>query len=763
MNAILPVSVAECVTLHMGDQLGHYQILRTIGHGGMGVVYEALDPRLDRRVALKTLRGPADPAARERFWREARAAARVNHPRVCQLFDVGEHDGELFLAMELLEGEPLSARIAAGALAVADAVQTALAMLSALSELHRVGITHRDLKPSNVFLTPHGVKLLDFGLARPSGALSSEETRLTLPGTILGTPQYMAPERLTAADGDARSDLFAVGVILFEMLTGRPPFGGATVVDLLHAIAYDQPPVLSGSPAVSALDAIVHRALAKRPADRYQSAGEMADALRTILARVETTEVLEVRAVTRLIVLPFRLLRPDEEVDFLAFSLPDSITATLSGLDSLVVRSSMAAARFADADLKTLAADAQVDLALSGTLLRAGPQLRVSAQLTEVPGGTVVWSHTSQVPLGDMLQIHDALTERIVASLAAPLNARDRRRLLKDVPASPLAYEYFLRANKLSVDSREWAVACDLYLKAVEIDPGFAPAWARLGRCYRVLAKYNVLRLGDEGNADVSFERAEQAFRRALDLNPDLSVAHHLYTYLEVERGRATPALVRLLRRMEEHLNDPEWFAGVLHACRYVGLLDASIAAFERVQRLDPGLRTSVAHSYFMAGDYERAIATDNESPPYTSINALVLLGRTPEAAQLTAAAKRRYSDAHLTTEISMLDAMLRGDRAVVRDSAERLLATLFHDPEGWYYWGRMLVYAGEIEMGRDLVVRALDGGYHCYPGVVRDPWLDAVRSDSRFVHALRAAERGHREAAAAFAEAGGPALVGLR
>jgi tetratricopeptide (TPR) repeat protein len=296
-----------------------------------------------------------------------------------------------------------------------------------------------------------------------------------------------------------------------------------------------------------------------------------------------------------------------------------------------------------------------------------------------------------------------------------------------------------------------------MYRKCVEVDPGFAPAWARLGRCYRVLSKYDV------GEGSASFERAEQAFTRALELNPDLSVAHHLYTYLEVERGRVTPALLRLLRRMEDHLNDPELLAGLLHACRYAGLLEASIGAFERAHRLDPGMRTSVAHSFFMAGDYERAIAEDIETPPYTSINALLLLGREPEAADVIARAKLDHPVAHLKTEVLMLDAMLRRDRTVVRESAERLLATLFHDPEGWYYWGRTLIYAGEPEMGRELVVRALEGGYYCYPGALRDPWLDPVRGNAAFIRALRAAERHHREAAAAFAEAGGPARLGMR
>ena len=197
----------------------------------MGIVYAARDERLERAVAVKTMKAvAADETARKRFWREARAAASVNHPNVCQLYEIGEDGGELFIAMELLEGEALAERLRRGPLSVSEALPIGLAILAALQALHARGIVHRDLKPSNVFLTPHGVKLLDFGLARPSDpelALSpSSATELTYTGMVVGTPRYMAPEQVTGEGLDARSDLFAVGAILFEMLAGRPAFGG---------------------------------------------------------------------------------------------------------------------------------------------------------------------------------------------------------------------------------------------------------------------------------------------------------------------------------------------------------------------------------------------------------------------------------------------------------------------------------------------------------------------------------------------------------
>ena len=255
------------------SRIGHYAVTGKLGQGGMGVVYLARDERLGRSVAVKMMSSVGgDETARKRFWREARAAASINHPNVCQLYEIGEDAGDLFIAMELLEGEPLGDRLQRGPLSVAEALPIGFGILAALSALHGRGIVHRDLKPSNVFLTPHGVKLLDFGLARASDSDLSPAlpaaTELTGTGMVLGTPRYMAPEQVTGEGLDARSDLFAVGAILFEMLAGRPAFGGRNAVEILHATLYEQPPALTGSPAVAAADRVIRRALSKRPSER---------------------------------------------------------------------------------------------------------------------------------------------------------------------------------------------------------------------------------------------------------------------------------------------------------------------------------------------------------------------------------------------------------------------------------------------------------------------------------------------------------------
>src|SRR5438093_1547034 len=289
---------------------------------------------------------------------------------------------------------------------------------------------------------------------------------------------------------------------------------------------------------------------------------------------------------SRLLVLPFRMLKPDDDLAFLAFSLPDALTTALSGLESVVVRSGLVAARFADEapDLQRIAREANVDLVVSGTLLRARDQLRVTAQLADAPSGTLVWSQVEQAPVGDLFRLQDSLVERIAASLSRPLSERDARQIRRDVPATPKAYEYYLRANEASRpsthDANVWAVARDLYLQSIEEDPRYAPAWARLARVYRLLGKYRV------EESDANLARAEDALKRAVALNRDLSMAQNLYAHIEIDRGRAADAMVRLLEHARDRGGDAEIFAGLVQACRFCGLLDASIATNAQAQKL---------------------------------------------------------------------------------------------------------------------------------------------------------------------------------
>ncbi len=458
---------------------------------------------------------------------------------------------------------------------------------------------------------------------------------------------------------------------------------------------------------------------------------------------------------TRLIALPFRVLRPDAETDFLAFSLPDAITTSLTGTRNLLVRSSAAAARFDPQapDLRRLAADADVDLALMGTILRAGGQLRATAQLVEAPAGTVVWSHSSQHPLQDVFALQDELVGGIVASLSQSLGEPDSRAPRKDVPRSPDAYELYLRGNELARDWDRMVEARDVFQRCTELDSGFAPAWAALGRCHRVIGKY--LEVPD------AVEEAERAFQRALAINPDLPVLHKYYAQLECDAGRAVAAMQRLLRRAQVAV-DPEHFAGLVHACRYAGLLDASVAAHEEARRLDPTIQTSVLNTYALQNDWERIVREADAGDPDSQCMALYRLGRKEEA---IAAWQRPGPDAPpmMKDWDEMIVACLT-DSPDARAVVERVMDRYnLNDPEGLMTNGIVLSRLGSDEMALRLLRNAVDGGFHVPQTLLADPWLAPLRNHARFGEIVRLAQARQREALAVFRAEGGERLLGLR
>jgi TolB-like protein len=689
------------------------------------------------------------------LWREARAAASVSHPNVCQLYEVGEADGELFIAMELLEGTALAERLTAGPIPLADTVEITAGILSALEAIHARGLVHRDLKPSNVFLTAHGVKLLDFGLARAVQDTTEQTAAdITMAGMVMGTPHYMSPEQITGEPLDARADLFAVGAILYELLVGTTAFSGKTTPQLFHSIMYEPLPSLGGSPALAAIDRVIHRATRKKPGDRYPDAATMAQDIRAAVRLADSGEVPIARKVTRLVVLPFRVLRPDTEIDFLSFSLADAITASLGSVESLVVRSTLAAARFTKEalDFTVLATELGVDAALTGTLLRSGTQVRVATQLVETPGGRVLWAETTQVTVNDVFQLQDDLSRHIVESLSLPLSAKEQRMLAQDAPATARSYEYYLRANELASDPKTWTIARDLYRQALDEDPRYAPAWARLGRLHRLIGK-----LGGGTQSDLA--AAETALRRALELNPDLPMAHNLMAQIDIDGGRARDAMVRLLGQARRRSTDPELFAGLVYACRYCGLLGASREADVRARRLDPAIATSAIHTLWMLGDYDGVLARIGEAPVVVAF-ALASLGRESEALALLAEKEKKVPP-KIRPILGALQALIDGRRAEAVAAIEAIAASDFRDAEGFYYLARQLACAGAAAESIALLARATVAGFWCYPLLASDPWLDPLRDRPEFVAILHQVRQEHELAVAEFASVGGDQILG--
>jgi eukaryotic-like serine/threonine-protein kinase len=448
---------------------------------------------------------------------------------------------------------------------------------------------------------------------------------------------------------------------------------------------------------------------------------------------------------TRLIVLPFRILRPDPATDFLALSLADALATSLSGLKSLVVRSSLVASRYSAAalDLKTIAVEADVDLIVTGTLLSAGDEVRVVAQLTEAASGTLMCSHSMQASTGNIFRLQDEITGCVVNALELRLTAREQRTLRQDVPSNAKAYEYYLRANQFSHDPKLWSSARDLYLRCLEADPCYAPAWARLGRIHHVMAKYLPSETRD------GLQKAESAFRQALDLNPDLAIAHKSYAQLEVDLGRAADAIHRLVPLTRDAAN-PELFAALVSPLRYCGLLEASLAAHRRAIALDPKIRTSVPYTWFLQGDYAQVAALSLEDYPYIVGISLAEEGQKRQAisklSALEAKVKTRMGDFARAART-----MLEGDTAASVAAVERIVSSDFGDPEGLYNLARHLARLNRVDSALDLLDRVIAAGFFCCPAMLRDPWLEPIRATPRFTKLLEKAEEKHRAAALEF------------
>jgi len=525
------------VALATGSRLGPYEIVAALGAGGMGEVYRGRDPRLGREVAIKVLAGAlADAARLQRFEHEARSVAALSHPNIVALFDVGNGDPP-FLVTELLDGETLRARLIRGPLPLGETIEMALQLVAGLTAAHGRGIVHRDLKPENVFVTRERVvKILDFGLAKSSTPIAGVDHDLTraaatVDGMLLGTIGYMAPEQVRGRPADPRSDIFAVGLLLYEMVTGRRAFYGDSPADTMTAILKEEPHHLTVVGAIPpAIARVVRRCLEKEPENRFQSARDLRFALESCQA--DAVEAPTAKSVDKSIaVLPFTNMSGDPENQFFGDGLAEELINALTRLPGLRVASRSSAFRFGgrEADISDVGRALRVATVLEGSVRRAGSRLRVTAQLINVADGYHIWSERYDREMADVFEIQDEIVHSIVEALA-PALLGEARKVVRRPTDNMEAYELYLKGRHYWNQRMPstMGLAIKNFEQVIVRDPDYALAYAGLADCYAIYRVYGWL------SAEQTQPKALAAVTRAVALDPsapEVNFSRALYAF----------------------------------------------------------------------------------------------------------------------------------------------------------------------------------------------------------------------------------------
>lgn len=630
------------MTLDAGTRLGPYAIVRSLGGGGMGQVYEARDTRLDRRGAVKTLRPEllADPQARRRFEREAKALSGLNHPNVCTVFDVGHQDGLDFIVMEYIDGDTLAALLDRNTLDEVTTVRYAVQAAEALAEAHEHGVLHRDIKPQNVMVTQRGqVKVLDFGLAKsvsPHPEDAPTVSGFSDAGVVLGTAPYMSPEQVRGDSVDARSDVFSLGSVVYEALAGRAPFHATTAAETMSAILTRDPvPLARVAPQTTPeLQRIVRKCLDKDRSRRYQTVRDVATDLENLRRDSGERAVAVVRSrprwwiptaglalvlvlaaaglamrwrvltpaglpvVRSMAILPLKPLSSGISENYLGLGIADALVTRMSGSRDLMVRPTSAIRRYAEQEADALKAggELQVDAVLDGTWQRDGERLRVSVNLLRVADGSSLWVDRFDFPSSDVFVIQDRVSDELASRLRLELDSRNRAGTNRSQRGTnnPSAYDAYLRGQfylgirGYSANARQHTDKAIQFLeRAVALDSNYAEAHAKLGFAYAHTAIFL------ENNPSL-IERAKRETDRAEALRPDLGqvqLNRGLIGWSWYEGWRIVEA-IRAYRRAAEldpALSDIELSAGYAH----LGLVDEWRRAGERVIERDPTNRTA--------------------------------------------------------------------------------------------------------------------------------------------------------------------------
>ena len=770
-----------------GQQLGRYRIVSFLGAGGMGRVYRAIDSTLGRAVAIKVLPPEVvdDREKLQRFVREARTASALNHPNVVTIYEIGEDGGTHFIAMELLEGETLRNRIVRSDKDVTRAIEIVAQVADGLAAAHAARVVHRDLKPENIMVTSSGyAKVLDFGLAKlrhEAGRASEDEDTdvlLTAPGVVLGTAGYMSPEQARGKPADHRTDIFALGCILYELLSSRSAFRGESSVDTLHKIIHESPTPLIGVPAE--LQRIINKCLAKDPDERYQSARELAIDLRNLRRAMDSQPH---RAVTRrqwpvwigvlmiailaaaaivivrrssappnqpvrtLAVLPFRPLAGGADEQFLGVAMADALITRLAQIHHLVVRPTSSVLKYAGAATDPLVAAREqgVETVVDGRVQHVGDRIRVSVQLLRVGDGSSLWADQFDERFNDVFALQDAISERVAGALVARLTGEERNRLTRRYTADVDAYQLYVRGRFLwerrTVESLKKSI--EYYQQAIARDPRYALAYAGIADSYNMLGTFSVL------PPDEAYPRAKAAAAKALEIDSTLApaeIAQSFATYLyDHDWDTAERGFRHGLAENPNYGPGHQWFAVCLVSRQRS---EEARAEIQRALRVDPTsltINAVVAWINYLSHDPQAAIAAAKraiEMDPNFSLSHMYLaeayatLGRYEDSAEEFEKGGALLGKTHRGYLGFVLCRAGRSDQArTILADIENLSQHEYISP---YHAALINLGLGNKEKAIDLLERAAD---QHYPWVVHynvEPVLDALRDEPRFKQLLR-------------------------
>ena len=756
------------MALTPGSRLGTYESVASLGAGGMGEVYRARDTRLGREVAVKVLPGDvaSHPDRLARFEREARTVAGLNHPNIVVLYSVEEESGVRFLTMELVEGPTLGQLVRPGGLPLARLLDLAIPLADALVAAHGRGVVHRDLKPANVMVTSEGrLKVLDFGLARPSSPEPSPDatrtTTATSPisfaGQLVGTVPYMAPEQVRGEAVDARTDLFAFGVLFYELATGQRPFQGATSADVSSAILRDAPrPVqaLRGD-LPQDIARIIGRCLEKDPERRLQTAKDVRNELELVRRAVESgaapatrrgMPAAGARALPSIAVLPFANRSHDEEDEFFADGITEDVIAQLCKVRTLKVisRTSVMPFKTRGESLQDIASRLQVASVLEGSVRRVGDRVRIVAQLIDAASGQHLWAGTYDRQLTDIFVIQTDVALHIAAALEAKLSPDERERIRREPTRDVQAYEEYLRGRHCLVrfTAEQMLRSIEYFDRAVERDPDFALAHVGLAMAYTELGENGAL------GGEQAGSRAMTAAQRAVALDPELGEAHCALAYArlayEFDWAGAEEGFKRALDLSPGSADTYDLYGRM---CAGLGRFAEAVALHERAYELDPLThRADLATTLLRAGrdeDARRAAADAIKLEPHdprlhaTLGWALFRQGRTDEGlAELERAVTLTPAEGMWQAQLGQAYA-LAGRLEKARDVLRQLENPSRPSPASPYHLAYVYTGLGESERAMDCLERAFELRAGAVFGIKGSFLLAPLRDHPRFTALL--------------------------